>query len=314
MARNGSFVKSRWMLAVLLAVLILTVVLVGLWPKTPAVVPSENAASVPSVEAPVSPEPTSQTEEDKTQPSAYSLKKHSLPHVSPPTPGKLPSAKEDTAPPSVVAIRPAVTPEVNEIPPKQSEFSVTSYLTGKVEEILVKEGDAVVGSKEGGPPTLLARLHVQEWEDRLAQITVEMAQLDQKIAAVQAKINGLKTQQEASQSNYQQAKSNCEQVAAQAQGQVTASPQYQQARALMEAAEARYRADEQALSVAQADRQRLESQKPALLATQQQLTTRLGFTEIKAPFTGRVTRTLVRVGDEVSLGQVLFVLQSSDIP
>ncbi|KPK77486.1 MAG: hypothetical protein AMJ79_03030 [Phycisphaerae bacterium SM23_30] len=197
----------------------------------------------------------------------------------------------------------------------KAQTNVSSRIMAQVRQILIREGDEVVGpDNESIPPTLLAYLDSRDIQAKLNQAQAQVAVLDRSIEASKAAVETAQAQLEAAQAKTDQAVADYDRYLQLYQSQAATEQQLEQAKAQKEVAEAQQRAAQQALHTAQLEVERVKAQKIQAEAAVAEAQVMFSFTEIKAPFTGRISRKLVEVGDIVAPGEPLFVLESHAQP
>jgi RND family efflux transporter MFP subunit len=96
--------------------------------------------------------------------------------------------------------------------------------------------------------------------------------------------------------------------------QAATGQQLEQARAQRDVTQAQLRAASQDAEAAQGEIQRFQAQRAEAEAGVAEANVMLSHTVIRAPFSGRVTRKMVDVGDTVSPGKPLFALETPTRP
>ena len=197
----------------------------------------------------------------------------------------------------------------------EAQTNVSSRIMAQVRQILVREGDEVVGpEKELDQPTLLAYLDSRDIQAKLNQAQAQVAVLDRAIDASKAAVETAQAQLEAAQAKTEQAVADFNRYSQLFKSQAATEQQLEQAKAQKEVSEAQQRAAQQALLTTRLEVERVKAQKIQAEAAVAEAEVMLSFTEINAPFSGRISRKLVEVGDIVAPGQPLFVLESHAQP
>ena len=78
----------------------------------------------------------------------------------------------------------------------RNEAQVSSRIMAQVKEILVREGDRVVGSDENDKPTILARLDDRDIQAKLRQAQSQSAAMDRAVEVARAKAAAARAQVE----------------------------------------------------------------------------------------------------------------------
>ncbi len=197
----------------------------------------------------------------------------------------------------------------------EAQTNVSSRIMAQVRQILVREGDEVVGPEnESTQPTLLAYLDSRDIQAKLNQAQAQVTVLDRAIDASKAAVETAQAQLEAAQAKTEQAVADFNRYSQLFKNQAATEQQLEQAEAQKEVAEAQQRAAQQALQTAHLEVERIKAQKIQAEAAVTEAQVMFSYTEIKAPFAGRISRKLVEVGDIVTPGQPLFVLESHAQP
>ncbi len=167
----------------------------------------------------------------------------------------------------------------------RSEAQVSSHLMAQVSQILVQPGDWVQGPGNGASPTVLARLDDRAVEAKLRQAQAQVVALGDAIGAARA--------------NMQKAASDARRYENLLKaGAITAQ-------------RAQYAKIE--LDVTAKQLARLEAQKKQSEEAEREAKVMLSYTVITAPFSGRIVKKIVDVGDMASPGRPLFFLDSPSL-
>jgi HlyD family secretion protein len=218
---------------------------------------------------------------------------------------------------------------------------VSSEIAGRLQELLVKEGDTV---KAGQP---IARIQAQEWKAEMAFFANTEQQSASQVTEAQA---GVRFQQDLTSNQVRQAEANLQAAQAQVvQGEadlenaslnfkrmdglyrqgVESAQVFDQARTSLDAVKARVeslrqqaQAAQAALALANASAEQLAARRAALEATTHQLAAaaaqkdkakiRLDYTEIHAPMDGLIDVRAALQGEVVNPGQPIVTLINPD--
>lgn len=193
---------------------------------------------------------------------------------------------------------------------------VSSRIMAQVTEILVREGQEVKGpesqSEQGA--TVLARLDDRDIQTRLRQAQSQLQGAERAAQVARSRLQGAKAQLEAARAQAVEAEEDFRRIQQLYQDRAATGQQLDRARAQKATAQARERAAKEEVEAVQAELQRIEAQKGEAQAAVAEARVMLSHTIILAPFSGRVTRKLVEVGDMVAPGKPLFILETSSEP
>ncbi len=183
---------------------------------------------------------------------------------------------------------------------------VSSRIMSQVREILVREGDSVEGGEKG---TLMARLDDRDIRAKVRQAQSEVMVMEKALDAARAKLGAAASQVAAARASAQKASADYKRYQDLHAHQAATGQQLGHARAQKEMTQARLTAAKDDAQAAQSDikgiEARIEQARAAAAAAEVMLT----YTEIRAPFDGRVVRKTLDVGDMASPGQPLFFLE-----
>ena len=196
----------------------------------------------------------------------------------------------------------------------QVEAKVASRIMAQVVEIAVREGDSVRGARTGREATLLARLDDRDLRTREQQAQAQIQVLERGRNSAQANRESAQAQHEAARARLEQAVADFRRYEKLYQSGAATGQQYEQAKAQMEVAEAQVRSAQKGIEAARQEIERIAAQIEAAKSALQQVLVQLSYTEIRAPFGGRVTRKLAEVGDTVGPGEPLFILETEAQP
>lgn len=194
----------------------------------------------------------------------------------------------------------------------QTEAMVSSRIMAQVKEILVKEGDTVFGIEgKGSEATVLALLQDSDIKARLHQVEAQVEAVGRGIEAAKAKLGAARAQVEAAQANRDKALADYRRYEDLRRNEAATGQQVEHARAQKDSAEAGRLAALQEVRAGESEIKRLQAQQEQAEAAVAEARTMLGYTVIRAPFSGKVVRKLVNVGDMASPAQPLFMLETS---
>lgn len=197
----------------------------------------------------------------------------------------------------------------------KNEARVSARLMAQVKEILVKEGDAVVGDDgSGSGATVLARLEDREIQARLQQAKAQIAAMGRALDSAGARLVAARAQMEASRANRERVAADYKRYQDLKQHAAATGQQLDHARAQRDVAAAQTLAAQQEVRAAQAEAARIQAQKDQADAAAAEARAMLNYATITAPFTGRVIAKMVNVGDMASPGQPLFVIETPSLP
>ncbi|MHC1729493.1 MAG: efflux RND transporter periplasmic adaptor subunit [Syntrophobacteraceae bacterium] len=238
---------------------------------------------------------------------AFVRKVESGPPEAKPRPGKLNTVKVERR------VYPLVIDQVGSLRAR-NEAQVSSRIMAQVKEILVREGDKVVGSDENDKPTILARLDDRDIQARLRQAQSQSIAMDRAVEVARAKLAAARAQVESTRAGKERELSDYRRYQDLKRNQAATGRQLDHARAQKDMAEARAAAALQEVQAAQGEIARAQAQKEQAEAAISEARAMLSYTVIQAPFTGQVVRKMVNVGDMASPGQTLFFLETPSRP
>ncbi|MEJ2164868.1 MAG: efflux RND transporter periplasmic adaptor subunit [Desulfobacterales bacterium] len=220
-------------------------------------------------------------------------------------------------PPRVASVRvelrefPLIAEQVGTVR-SRTQARIASRIMAQVKEISVHEGSRVEASgTEGDDGTLLATLDDREIQARLHQVRSQVEAADRAIKAAKSRLDAAIAQREAAQARKRQSDWEYQHYEDLYRQKAATGQQLQQIRAHKDVTEAQVQAAGQEVKAASDDVKRLEAQLQQAQAAELEARTMLSYAVIRAPFSGRVTRKMVDVGDMVAPGQHLFLL---DVP
>lgn len=192
----------------------------------------------------------------------------------------------------------------------QSEAKVSSRVMAQVKEISVKEGASVIGENDKvSEPTILAVLDDREIKARLEQAQAQVDSLSRALDATKAKLGVAKAQVEAARANRDRAMADYRRYEDLHRHQAATGQQLEQARAQRDVTEAGLLAAIRDVQATESEIMRVEAQRQQALAAAAEARIMLSYTVIRAPFTGKVIKKMIDVGDMATPGQPLFVLE-----
>lgn len=221
----------------------------------------------------------------------------------------------------------------------QALAQVSSRIMAQVKEIFVREGDQVVGAvtagqshgvdrgagREGGVSpqlptkparagTLLARLDDRDILARLQQAEAQISAMEKAVTVGKARLTGARAQVDAARASRDNVLADFRRYEDLYRHQAATGQQLGQVRAQKDVAESQVQARVQEVQAAQGEIDRTLAQKQQAEAAAAEARAMLEHTFIRAPFTGRVIKKSIEVGDMASPGQPLFVVQGSSSP
>jgi HlyD family secretion protein len=209
---------------------------------------------------------------------------------------------------------PMIIEQVGTVQPR-TQAQVASRVMGQIRDILAQEGEAVAGpGDEKGVATILARLDDREIKARIQQGQAQVLAMERALAAAKARLAVAQAELQAAEANATQVLADFRRYEDLYRKQAATGQQMDHARARREEAEARVHAARQQTTAAQKDIERTQAQKEESQASVDQARVMLSYTTIEAPFGGVLVRKLVDVGDTVSPGQALFLLETPAEP
>jgi multidrug efflux pump subunit AcrA (membrane-fusion protein) len=196
-----------------------------------------------------------------------------------------------------------------------TEAEVSSRIMAQVKEILVQERESVIGNdRKEDKPTIMARLDDRDIQNRLRQAQAQVKAMDRAMEAARAKLGAARAQLEAAKANKVKVLSDYRRYQELHRSQAATGQQLESARAQKDIAEAQELTVLKEIQAAQSDMERIRAQKEDALAAEAEARVMLSYTEIQAPFTGRVVKKMVDVGDMAAPGQPLFLLEATSRP
>lgn len=197
----------------------------------------------------------------------------------------------------------------------QTQARVAGRIMAQVTEILVHEGSRVEGpGSEGKTATLLAVLDDREIQARLHKAQSQAEAADRAMGAAKSRFKAAVAQRDAAQAKKQQAVWDYQHYEDLYRQKAATGQQLQQMRARRDVAEAQVQAADQEVKAADDEVKRMEAQMQEAREGVREARTMLSYTAIHAPFAGRIIQKMVDVGDMVTPGQPLFLLDVAAEP
>ncbi len=195
------------------------------------------------------------------------------------------------------------------------EAQVSSRIMSQVTEILVQAGDSVKGAEEkDGKGTLMARLDDRDIRAKLREAGSDVRAMERSMEAAEAKLGAAKSQREAALADQEKTLADYKRYQNLYKQQAATGQQLGHARAQEEVAQANLTAARQDVHAAQSDIKRIQARIEQAKAAESSAGIMLSYTEIRAPFKGRVIRKMVDKGDMATPGQPLFFLEIPSRP
>jgi multidrug resistance efflux pump len=169
-------------------------------------------------------------------------------------------------------------------------------------------------SKPGRAGTLLARLDDRDILARLHQAEAQVSALEKAVTVGKARLTAARAQVDAARAGRDNLLADFKRYEDLYRHQAATGQQLGQARAQKDVAESRVQAQQQEAQAAQGEIERTLAQKQQAEAAAAEARAMLEHTFIRAPFTGRVIKKGIEVGDMASPGQPLFVVQGTSSP
>jgi HlyD family secretion protein len=194
-----------------------------------------------------------------------------------------------------------------------TEALVASRIMAQVKKILVTQGTPVVGTGDG-KPTVMALLDDREIQARLHQAEAQVAAMRRTMEAAKAKLGAGEARVEAVSASKKKVLSDYRRYESLYRQQAATGQQLEHARAQKEIAEAEESVALRDVDAAQEEIKRIQAQMEDSEAAAAAAHVMLSYTVIQAPFTGRVVKKMVDVGDMAAPGQPLFFLEIPSRP
>jgi len=194
----------------------------------------------------------------------------------------------------------------------QTQAQVSARIMAQVREILVNEGDNVIGTVDES--TVLARLDDREIQARLRQAESQVKAMEQALQAAMDKVGAARAQVSSLLANRQKVVSDYLRYQDLHKHRAATGQQLDHAKAQKDMVEAQLLAARKESNAAESEVKRIKAQIEQAEAAAAEARVMLGYTVIRAPFTGQVVQKMVDEGDMASPGQPLFFLQTSSRP
>ncbi len=193
----------------------------------------------------------------------------------------------------------------------RSDARISGRIMAQVVEIPVKEGDMVTGpERDGATPTILARLDDRDIQARIRQAESQVKAMEKALESANANVRSARAMAEAARAAARSSDADFGRTRELLRNQAATGQQLDHARSRKESADARVQAALGAVEAAQGELQRTLAQKSQSEAALAEARVMLSHTLVRAPFSGRVARKLVQVGDMVSPGQPIFAVET----
>ncbi len=230
-------------------------------------------------------------------------------------PGREPAAPSVTSRPVELRQFPLIVEQVGTVQTR-TQAQVAGRIMAQVREVLVHEGRMVTGADGGrdAPPTVLARLDARDIEAKIKQAQAQVATAEQARAAATAQLAAAQAQQQAAEAEVTAAQTDFKRTESLYTQKAATGQQMDHARSRRDVAEAQAQAALQQVNAVRSEIARAESQKQYAAAAVQEAQVMLTYTTIQAPFTGRIIRKMVDIGDTVAPGQALFTIETAGQP
>ena len=191
------------------------------------------------------------------------------------------------------------------------ETKISSRVLAQVREILIQEGEEVVGpEKNPENASILVHLDSRDLQAQLNQAQAQVEVWNRSIEASLAAVKSARAQVEAAQAKTDQALSDYQRYQQLFKDSAATQQQLEQAQVQKDVTQAQLRAAEQVLLVSELDVEKVRAQKIQAEAAVTEAQVMFSYTVIKAPCSGRIARKMIEVGDMVTPGQQLFVLEN----
>jgi multidrug efflux pump subunit AcrA (membrane-fusion protein) len=211
-------------------------------------------------------------------------------------------------------IYPVIVDQVGTVK-SRTEAQVSSRIMAQVKEILVREGESVNGGDEGDrKATIMARLDDGDIRARLRQAEAQLSAAEKAKEIAGARLGSVKSQAEAARANRGKALSDYDRYADLQRNQAATGQQVEHARALRDSTEAQLQSSIKETQAAHGEIERVVAQREQAEAAVAEARAMLNHTVIQAPFTGKVIRKMVNVGDMAAPGQPLFLMEAQSTP
>lgn len=194
------------------------------------------------------------------------------------------------------------------------EARVSSRIMAQVREILVREGQDISGGEGVSQPTLLARLDDRDAQARLRQVEAQLAASEKGIETARARLSAARAQAVSARANAERASLDFKRFEALARENASTGQQFDHARAQRDSSSAQWQAASRDIEASQSEFERMEAVRNAARAAVAEAREGLAFTQIYAPFGGKLVKKMVDIGTMASPGQPLFLIETSQQP
>ncbi len=192
-----------------------------------------------------------------------------------------------------------------------SEAQVSSRIMAQVREIPVREGDLVAaGDGKENPATVLAVLDDAEIRARAAQAESQVTAAARGVEIARARLVATRAQVESARANREKVASDHRRTEDLYRSRAATGQQLEHARAQKDMVEAQLRALLKEVQAAESEIGRSLAQKQQAESALREAQAMLDHTVIRAPFSGKVLRKTVDVGDMAMPGKPLFLIDS----
>jgi len=207
------------------------------------------------------------------------------------------------------------------------QAQVSSRIMAQVKEVTTAEGDFVEGGESGQAAadpaarkgggirgSLLARLDDSEIQAKVKQAESAVAGAERAARAARARLEAAEAQANVSAASQAKAASDHRRFEDLFKNRAATGQQLEHARAARDMASGQLTAARGEAEAARQELERIRWQREEAEAALTEARAMLGFTRIVAPFTGRVVKKLVDVGDMAKPGQPLFLVETDARP
>jgi multidrug resistance efflux pump len=196
----------------------------------------------------------------------------------------------------------------------QTEARVSSRVMAQVKEILVREGQDVTGGSGTVSPTLLARLDDRDAQARLRQAESQLSASEKGVETARSKLLAAKAQASSLRANSEKASLDFKRFEALSEQNAATRQQLDHTRAQRDSAGAQLQAASQEVQAAQSEIERAEAMRDAARGTLAEAQASLAFTQVYAPFSGKLVKKMVDTGTMASPGEPLFLIETDRKP
>jgi multidrug efflux pump subunit AcrA (membrane-fusion protein) len=196
-----------------------------------------------------------------------------------------------------------------------NEAQVASRIMAQVEEILAREGDLVSGGQgKEKQATVLAVLDDREIQARVAQAQSQLAAVQRGVEIARARLVATRAQVESARANREKVVSDYRRYEDLYRSKAATGQQLEHAKAQKDMIEAQLQALIKDVQAAESEIGRSLAQQQQTEAVVREARAMLDHTVIRAPFSGRILRKMVDVGDMAIPGSALFLMDSPSNP